>query len=145
VDHSTARLHFGLNLNHELQSLGGRGTFCADSIPGAMMKRFRECVAAPIGLTMAAWAFCAALAGCSLPRTVMSAFDSPLNVGAPVQTSPGNFTLTADDASAEVANAAALQQSVTTCQALGGMNRTVDTSAYANNGRHFFTVNFQCQ
>lgn len=145
MDHSTARFHLGLNLNDELQSLWGRGTFCAVSIPGIMMKRFRECVAAPVGLTLAAWALCGALAGCSLPRTVMSAFDSPLNVGAPVQTSPGNFTLTADDASADVANAAALQQAVNTCEALGGRNRTVDTSAYANNGRHFFTVNFQCQ
>jgi len=106
-----------------------------------MMKRLRDGVAAPMGLAMAGLA----LAGCSLPRTALSAFDSPLNVGTPVQTSPGNFTVTADDASAALANAAALQQAVITCQILGGASRTIDTSSAANNGRHFFTVNFQCQ
>lgn len=105
------------------------------------MKRLRDRVAALVGVTMAGLA----LAGCGLPQKVLSAFDSPLNVGTPVQTSLGNFTVTADDASAAVANAAALQQATTTCQLLGARSRTIDTSASARNGRHFFTLNFQCQ
>ena len=105
------------------------------------MNRLRYGVAAPMALAVAGLA----LAGCSLPKKVMSAFDSPLNLGTPVQTSPGYFTVTADDASAAVANEAALRQAATTCEVLGGKSRTVDTSSTANNGRHFFTVNFQCQ
>ncbi len=105
------------------------------------MKRLRDRVAALGGLTMAGLA----LAGCGLPQKVLSAFDSPLNVGAPVQTSFGNFTVTADDASAAVANAAALQQATATCEALVARSRTIGTSVSANNGRHFFTLNFQCQ
>ena len=106
--------------------------FAAIPCPGAKMKRLRDRVAARVGLTMAGLA----LAGCGLPQKVMSAFDSPLHVASPVQTSLGYFTVTTDDASAAVANAAALQQA---------RSRTINTSASANNGRHFFTLNFQCQ
>jgi hypothetical protein len=115
--------------------------FAAIPCPGAKMKRLRDRVAARVGLTMAGLA----LAGCGLPQKVMSAFDSPLHVASPVQTSLGYFTVTTDDASAAVANAAALQQATATCEALAARSRTIDTSASANNGRHFFTLNFQCQ
>jgi hypothetical protein len=110
-----------------------------------MMQSLRGGAAAPIGFSLAGLALCLVLAGCSMSQKVLSAFDSPLNVGAPIQTSPGNFTVIADDASAAVANEAALQQASVTCQSLGGRTRTTDTSASANNGRHFFTLNFQCQ
>ena len=88
---------------------------------------------------------CLALPGCGMTRKVMSVLDRPLNVSAPVQTSPGNFTVTADDASASVANAAALQAASVACATVGLRSRTVDTSSSVVDGRHSFTLNFQCQ
>ncbi len=98
-----------------------------------------------ITMTILALTACAALAGCGLPATLRSAFDQPLNVGAAVQTSPGNFTLTADDVSAPVANGAALQQAAATCSNMGLTTRTTSTSSSSNAGRNYFTINFQCQ
>jgi hypothetical protein len=88
---------------------------------------------------------CLALTGCGAARKVASAFDEPLNVTAPIQTSWGNFTVSADDASAAVANAAAVQQAAATCAAFGLQNRTVNSSASVSNGRHYFKLDFQCQ
>ena len=109
------------------------------------MTRLREGVAARLCLTMAGLSLCVAMAGCALPGTIRSAFSRPLHIVPPIQTSPGNFTVSADDASAAVANAAALQQAAMACAALGLTSRTINSSASANDGRHYFTLNFQCQ
>jgi long-subunit fatty acid transport protein len=98
-----------------------------------------------IHMTMLAVTACAALAGCGLSRSVISAFDAPLNVGAALQTSMNNFSLTADDANASVANAAALQQAAATCARLGLTNLTKNTSSANSEGRNYFTIDFQCQ
>ena len=90
-------------------------------------------------------ALCVALAWCGLPATITAAFDAPLNPGTPIQTSPGNYSVTADDANPSVANAAAVQQVATTCAAMGLSGRVVNTSAASTDGRSYFTVNFQCQ
>ena len=87
----------------------------------------------------------ASLAGCGLPETVKSAFDAPLNRGVPMQTSPGNFTVTADDAVPEVANAAAVQQVAATCALYGLNGSAMDTSSISRDGRSFFTIHFQCR
>ncbi len=76
---------------------------------------------------------------------ITSAFSAPLNVTAPLLTSPGNFTVTADDVNAAVANAAALQKASATCAERGfSQSPTLNSSATAMNGRHYFTLDFGC-
>ncbi len=95
------------------------------------MKGFSKRIALRVG----SLALCLATAGCS----------APLNVTAPLLTAPGNFTVTADDVNAAIANAAALQQASATCAALGfSQSQTVNSSATAMNGRHYFTLDFGC-
>lgn len=102
--------------------------------------------AASSGLRFALLApLCLAMAGCGVAGVVRSAFDRPLNISGPASTAPGSFTVTADDASAAVANAAAVQQAAATCASFGLQSRTVDSSSTFVDGRNFFTLDFQCQ
>jgi len=109
------------------------------------MKGFRSPTALRIGQMAGAVWLCIALAGCGAARKVASAFDPPPNVTEPIQTSLGNFTVSADDVSGAGANAAAVQQAAATCAAFQLRNRTVNSSASVSNGRHYFTLDFQCQ
>lgn len=109
------------------------------------MKGFYDRVAARVARTGTAVSLCFALGACGVSNKITSAFEQPLNVSAPIQTSPGNFTVSADDASAAVANAAALQQASAACATFGLRSRTVDSSASVTAGRHYFILNFQCQ
>ena len=109
------------------------------------MKGFCEGRAAPLGhVAVCAW-LCFALAGCDAANKVLSSFDRPLNVSAPIETSPGNFSVSADDANASVANAAAIQAASSACASLGLRSQTIDSSASVVDGRHYFTLNFLCQ
>lgn len=108
------------------------------------MKGIRDVCAARARLRVVAATLCLCLGGCGAANKVMSAFDRPLNVSPVTQTSLGNFTVTADDASGPVANAAAIQQAAAACAVLRLQSRTVDSASSFADGRHYFTLNFQC-